>query len=307
MVNCPFCDSVVTRGERVLTRAEFHECWKRVHEGLAGGTHQLKVGRIRFDILTQLGAGETSEVFLARRMDPLPERVVLKLARDGAPTRRLVQEHDNIKALQALQGSGSAYFSQRLPQAALLGRCAATGRDVLALRNNPGFWGSLADVSRHNPSGIEPRHAVWMWRRVLDILGYVHAQGWTHSDLHPGHLLVHPADHGILVTGWRKARQEASRESVGQDLSQAAWSIRALLHGYLPELSDGATATFPGTGSRTPPYLAALVRRASEDPDWCARMGATGIDVELKSAALQDFGPPRFFPFDPLPSSRPSR
>lgn len=303
MVNCPFCDSVVTRGERVLQRKEFHETWKQVHGSIAGGSHQVKVGSVRFDVLAQLGAGETSEVFLAQRLDPLPERVVLKLARTDSPKGRLATEFDALRKWQGLEGPLMAYYSQRIPQAAMLGKCLATGREALVLRNNPGYWGSLADLVRLNPHGIDPRHAVWIWRRILDILGFAHSIGWVHGDVHPGHLLVHPADHGVLLIGWRKARPDSGADKT-RDLVQSAWCIRSLLHGRIAQESTDAIL-MPGLGNRTPPCLAALLERASQDRDWYARTDATALDTELKAAALQDFGPPKFVPFDPLPTVPP--
>lgn len=300
MVNCPFCDSVVTRGERVLLRREFHDTWKQVNESILGGTHQVRVGSIRFDVLAQLGAGETSEVFLAQRLDPLPERVVLKLARENSPKGRLTAEYDTLRKWQGIECPKMAYYSQRIPQAAMLGKCTATGRDALVLRNNPGFWGSLADLVRLNPQGVDPRHVVWMWRRILDILGFAHSIGWVHGDVHPGHLLVHPADHGVLLIGWRKSRMGSSADKI-RDLVQSAWCVRSLLHGPIVQSPPPDDILMPGLGKRTPPSLEALLQRASEDPDWCGLMGATGIDDELKAAAFADFGPPRFIPFDPIP------
>lgn len=305
MVNCPFCDSVVTRGERVLQRKEFHDTWKRIHESIVGGTHQVRVGTSRFEVLAQLGAGETSEVFLARRLDPLPERVILKLARPDSPHGRLATEFDMLRRWQGIEGPGAAYYSQRIPQAAMLGKCTATGREALVLRNNPGYWGSLADLVRLNPRGIDPRHAVWIWRRILDILGFAHSIGWVHGDVHPGHLLVHPADHGILLIGWRKSRTGSDSDGF-RDLVQSAWCIRSLLHGRA-ERGDADEIPPPGLGDRTPPSFASLLERASQDCDWYTRTDAAALDAELKTAASRDFGPPRFVPFDPIPPSPRSR
>ena len=52
-------------------------------------------------------------------------------------------------------------------------------RQALVLRHPTGFWGSLQDVQQANPQGIDPRHAVWIWRRMLEVLAgsYQHGIG----------------------------------------------------------------------------------------------------------------------------------
>ena len=65
--------------------------------------------------------------------------------------------------------------------------------------------------------------------------------------------------------------------------------------------THGSDALREAIAATMPAPLAALLRRASEDADWCARHGAAGIDQALKTAAVAAFGPARFIHFTPNP------
>jgi hypothetical protein len=131
---------------------------------------------------------------------------------------------------------------------------------------------------------------VWMWRRVLEVLAHVHGIGWRHGAVSLEHMLVHPADHGILLTGWSGAARHADAT---QDLMQSAWSMRALLAGR--ENSEQE----PAPPASTPAPLAELLLRASGDAAWLKAQGAPGVHRQLTDAAAAAFGPPRFLHFTP--------
>jgi len=289
MVACPYCKSMVTRSAQVVQRAPFRQAYERsLTQGRDGGQLMQIAGR-SYRVLGRLGEGEHWEVLLAEACGALRQRVTVKLARSSSNT--LSHEANTLRHLQALQTDGSAYFGQRLPQVVVMGRTGEAGheRDALVLRHPTGFWGSLSDVLAFHPHGVQDvRHAVWLWRRALELLAYVHRAGWTHGDLRAEHWLVQPADHGVLLIGWGRARQGGD---AARDLMQSAWTIRSLLHGH----GDDA----PPIPQRVPAALARLLRAASEDAAWCARLGAQQLDLAVVAAAEEAFGPPQFVPFHP--------
>lgn len=303
MVTCPFCGSMVTHSKSVVEAAPFHAAKVRLLAGKLAQAHDAGARVLRWQgqnlrLLNKLGTGEQAEVYLAERLGLLPERLTLKLAHRHIQPGVLAVEAVTLSRLEESQLPGAAYFTQHLPQ---LVNCGVTDdepgheRDVLLLRHPSGYWGSLDKVLAHAPGGISPRHAVWMWRRVLEVLGFVHDNGWTHGDLALEHWLVHPRDHGILIIGWAKARQVADAAAIARDLMQTAWTVRALLSG-----GDGR----PGFNDKIPIPLAELLQQCSEDVDWCIRQGARGLDRALVAAARQAFGPPRFISFDPTAANR---
>ncbi len=293
-VTCTYCAAQYTHA-RVVAAKRFREAYLR--SCVATGAVVDCAGQ-RYRVLAALAAGAHTRILAAERIGALRERVVLKVAHDGAPPGRLRRESEVLAQLQDENADRAAYFTQRLPQAVAFGLATqpdGSSNAALVLRNPPGFWGSLAAVRANYPRGIDARHAVWMWRRTLEVLGYVHGAGWAHGNLHPGHLLVHPGDHGMLIIGWAGAQRAADGSAAcARDLRQAAWSIRALL-----AAGDGAGA--PPIPDAVPAALAALLRRASEDQDWCMAAGAQGIDDQLVAAAAAAFGAPRFIAFSPTP------
>jgi Lipopolysaccharide kinase (Kdo/WaaP) family len=291
-VTCVYCGTTVTRGAEVVQAAGFHQAYGRVHQDHDVPSRVLRVGSHRYGVLAGLGGGVLSEVFLARRIHPFSGPVTLKLGRDPASSPSLRHEAEVLLQLQALGGAGSAYFSQRLPQLVISGSTPdGTGRDVhaLVLRHPAGHWGSLADAARVLGSGLDPRHVVWMWRRVLEVLGYLHDNGWSHGDLGAEHLLVHPANHGVLIIGWSQAQKNG--KAAPRDLMQLAWTMRSLLAG--PALDSSGAPVLPAS---VPAPLATLLRAASEDTKWIAQHGAHDMLAQVAQAAREAFGPPRFLP-----------
>ena len=293
MVACPFCGAEVTRREAYVRTAPFHEAWLRskAFDGNAGPV--VRCADNAYRVLGRLGAGERSEVFLGERCGPLRERVVVKLALQAPAGDAFEAEGLLLQRLQAIAVPKAAYFSQRLPQVVAWGAARDwRGRDTqaLLLRHPPGYWGSLADVIAANADGVDARHAVWMWRRVLEMLGFLHGADFTHGDVQPAHLLVQPRDHGVMLIGWARAATNAGTPV--RDLQQSAWAVRELLAGVAHDAP-------PQVPASTPAPLAELVRQTSEDASWCEAQGAAGIDRKLVEAAAQSFGPPRFVAFDP--------
>ncbi|WP_300451789.1 protein kinase family protein [Accumulibacter sp.] len=296
-VSCPYCGATVTRRPYCVEAARLRATAARVQAGVlarkAGAWPILRCAGRRFHLLARVGIGENAEVHLAERIAPLPERIIVKLAHATTGKGVLAGEAATLGALIG-DAAATPLLTQRLPQpiGVAVGETGADeGREVLLLRHHGGYWGSLAQVIEHSPGGVDPRHAVWIWRRALDVLAGVHAKGWTHGDLAPEHWLVHPRDHGILLVGWARAVRDASAARVARDLRQSAWTVRWLLSG-----GDASPLPSPAT----PPPLANLLERSSEDAAWCATVGAQGLDQALLEAARAAFGPPRFVHFNPI-------
>lgn len=282
MVPCPHCGSMVTRSEDVVPVDPFKEAWARAQSAPSG--EEVRIQEQRYRIQTRLGRGPSSEVLLADRVGVLPERVVLKVAEEDCSTF----DHE----LDALRKLGEADPIQCLPQPIRAGISSgprAAGRKVLVMRHLPGHWGTLADYLARHPEGVDPRHGVWMWRRVMGTLGLIHGQGWAHGQLSPEHLLLHPRDHGVMVLGWSQANPNTSSQARAHDLLQVAWSIRVALCG------SGDPEELP---SSLPTPLAELLERSC-DQRWVEGQDPSRIDLALQEASKQAFGPPQFIPFVP--------
>ncbi len=61
---------------------------------------------------------------------------------------------------------------------------------------------SLSEVRAAFPDGVDPRDVAWMWRRLLVALGFAHRAGVVHGAVLPPHVLIHPAEHGLVLIDW---------------------------------------------------------------------------------------------------------
>ena len=297
MVTCPHCLSVVTRAPDVVQRSAFRAALQRGRESHGGAGPSIDTPSGRYAVVAELVRGGDVDVCVARRVGGIQATVIVETARDEIVAAELAREARTLEALQAIEAPDALFFGPQLPRLVYAGGATRSGGEpvqVLIRRAEPGVWGSLADLLATRADGIDPRHVVWIWRRGLAVLGYVHRAGWTHGDVSPEHLLLQPDAHGIVMIGWRRARQdrdEPLRDGRSRDLRQLAWVIRSLL--------TGPSNDPPPVPARTPEPLADLLVRASEDASWLRSHDAAGIDHELKAAARAAFGPPRYVPFDP--------
>lgn len=231
-------------------------------------------------LLERLGTGEISEVYLARRIGAMPYLATIKLSSAPDARTRYAREAEVLRDLHAL--------SSLLPEVLAQGPAGGNPpRHALVLANPTGFWGSLADLNERFPQGIDPRHAVWIWRRMLDTLRFVHTQGWSHGDVRPEHALVHPGDHAVRLISWCSAQKDARNQAT--DLLRSARTTVVLLSG-----ANGSNSV----PASVPPALAKLLTSASQDEAFCRTQGAQGLDDMLRAAAHDAFGPPSFVPLN---------
>ena len=52
---------------------------------------------------------------------------------------------------------------------------------------------------------INSRHLVWIFNRLLTVLGFVHGLGVTHGAVLPEHILIRKRDHALMLIDWSYA------------------------------------------------------------------------------------------------------
>jgi serine/threonine protein kinase len=238
--------------------------------------------------MRKLGAGEISEVHLARRIGSMPLLATIKLSSSPAAAAQYAHEAQVARELQLLDPDGAGpYFSRLLPDAIAQGAVEENnGLQALILRHPNGYWGSLASLNERFASGLDPRHAVWIWRRMLEVLNFVHKQGWCHGDVRPEHALVHPQDHAVQLIGWASASKCAAEKNKAADLCRSARVVQVLFCG----------TSSPNLPGGVPAGVAQLVTSAASDENFCRSQGAEGLDALLQAEAKAAFGPPSFVP-----------
>ncbi|MBE7438662.1 MAG: protein kinase family protein [Spirochaetales bacterium] len=85
-------------------------------------------------------------------------------------------------------------------------------RDGLAVNVFESIAGfDLEEIRKRYPQGIPERHVIWLWRRILAVIGHAHSQGILHGNIEPSHILVRPADHNVWLIDWSYAIDNPAR------------------------------------------------------------------------------------------------
>ncbi len=67
-----------------------------------------------------------------------------------------------------------------------------------------GHFVTLADVIKMYPDGVDPKDMAWIWRRLLDVLGYAHRKGIIHGSVIPPNILVGVGNnHEVVLRNWQ--------------------------------------------------------------------------------------------------------
>jgi hypothetical protein len=264
---CKFCGAEL----RPAPGAQYH-IWPRIEEPpYAPENPRVSIAGVRFCVLGQLARGEHADVLLARRDVRLTEMVALKIARDGSDHARIGREWSSLGELSKMERDGEVHFKRLLPQRVLQGKVDGSERPASVFRWRSGFHWTFEDALAEHKGGVDPRAAVWLWKRVLDVLGWIHQGGWVHGAIVPAHLLIHPRDHGVVLVGWSNAKHGGSPSD---DIAASARAVVGLL------------------GAQSGP-IAELAREQSSAP----ASSAWGVRTLVDEAAHAAFGPPRYHQF----------
>ena len=150
--------------------------------------------RESYEIVGHLADGDLSSVEVAIRNR---EKVVLKLPRVKSENDLVKKEFRLLQTLHK-EGSGTKYGAY-LPKP--VDSFVMDGFRINAFRWQEGLYPAVAVRNRYE-QGLDGRHLAWMFNRVLEVLGFVHKNGWVHGAVLPPHLLYHAESHGLQLVGW---------------------------------------------------------------------------------------------------------
>jgi len=127
---------------------------------------------------------------------------LLKLPRNPADNDLMDREAAGLRALpRRVPDRLSAYFPRLAETQRVHDPRTGAERRGNVLGALDGFV-SLAEIRYRQPGGVDPRDAAWIWRRLLVALGAAHQAGVSHGAVIPEHVLIHPADHGLVLVDW---------------------------------------------------------------------------------------------------------
>lgn len=159
-----------------------------------------------YTVVKPLNGGDICDVYLVKYpQDGVMLRGIMKVARSGRDNDLVDHEMSVLTRLHGDDRIGELRsrvfptpveaFNVSAPKA------AARRAEVLSVVG--GY--TMADIMRAYPHGLDPRDAIWMWKRALMVLGFAHANKIVHGAVLPQHILITPTDHGAALLDWSYA------------------------------------------------------------------------------------------------------
>lgn len=312
-VLCSYCGTTVRLDSSLVSTARFHETFNAWNSPTSNQfSSWVSIGDNHWAINQQIAQGNISDVYTGQRARWPTELVILKILRDRKDIARFDHEWDVLQTLHKSDTVGADSFTMLLPQPVAHGDISSglhAGKCVSVFRWMSGFYHNFDAVIQAYPQGIPARASVWIWRRILEVLSFIHASGMVHGAIIPLHLLIQENEHGVRLVGYGCSGHIGDKlQNVPQtfesfypqsarsrlaltaqlDLAMSARCIIALLGG------DQATASL---GASVPAQLIRILQRVARSE----RSGKSGenawsIREELGEIAKQVYGATQFVP-----------
>ena len=312
-VVCNYCGTTVVLEESTLSAEEFHKAfiaWNSPQNYAL--TNWISIGERHWAVEDLLARGETSDIYSGRLARWPTELVVLKVLREGEDDQGLAREWQTLKQLLQSGARGADHFSRLLPQPVMTGKVSGPtfhDRSVNIFRREKGFRFNFEEVRKAYPKGIPARASVWVWRRILEILSFIHVSGYVHGAVLPSHLLLQENEHGVRLVGYSRSGLKGSPLS-GYSVNHADFYTDEAKTGMplMPQLDirmsarciilalggDPRTLTLPDS---VPAQLADYVVKFAQLPlKKSSEISAWTIREELGKLADDLYGAPAFIP-----------
>jgi serine/threonine protein kinase len=188
-----------------------------------------------YRVLDRIAYGDLANVYRCRfAMNGREVEGLVKIARDARTNQPLRNEARVLEQLHA--GDRDRRFHAFLPAVeesfAYCQDAPSEARQANVLRMHVSIASvdelyTLEEVRRAYPAGVDPRDMAWIWRRLLSILGYSHAQGVIHGAVLPSHVVIEPREHKLLLIDWCNAVRSGE-------------TLHTIAGGYRPWYQSGA-------------------------------------------------------------------
>lgn len=150
-----------------------------------------------FHLTASLGSGDVSDVYSAA--DGGRKRVV-KIAKSSEAGHHLRREFQILRTLT--ENNPSSSHLRYLPRPV---ECDESDERTVSIYERGTGDYTASQLRERFPRGLDGRHVAWMFNRMLEVLGFVHEQGWIHGAVLPSHLLFDTESHGLELLGWTHA------------------------------------------------------------------------------------------------------
>jgi serine/threonine protein kinase len=176
-----------------------------------GVVQVIQTPKRKYIVTDLIAHGDLADLYRCAFTEGSDERhAVFKIARSAADNDLADAESKTLLAMYPAAQTPERfyrYLPKPIDSFLLKGEKGMGNRRVNVMELADGYV-SLAEIIHAYPKGIDYRDAVWMFKRALAALWYVHRQKLVvHGAILPPHILVHPTGHGAKIVDWSYAVQ----------------------------------------------------------------------------------------------------
>lgn len=246
---------------------------------------------------------------------------VMKVVADLEDNDLLDREARTLLALWSSPIEGGKLFTRYLPRL-VAGSQTPDGRAVNILASGEGIFGdyySLEEVFEAFPQGVLPRHMVWMMNRMLELLSWLHRNGFVHGAVLPPSIM-YTEDKAGMLWNWCYATEISKQENLPAKIDgYTDWYPKGMLGQHPPSPLDDSVMLARGmvmvlggnpfTGEvpdsirdfepdKNLNPLIRLLQELVQPPVGISRFSNTDdLRREFNRVISQVFGPKKFIPF----------
>ena len=178
---------------------EFYERAKaRIANGLYGKNSlsginvKISTASSTYELIKKIHEGGTYDIYLGSSSSG--EKVIAKITSKSEYRMMVVRESKILKRLEQSEGER--------PSIPKFKKAFKTKNDRNGMIMNYIDGYDLFLINELFPGGIPNEHLVWMMKRMFEICVYCHSKGVIHGSINPGHLMVVPKQHTIVIIDW---------------------------------------------------------------------------------------------------------
>jgi len=160
---------------------------------------EIKSRKNTYKVGNLLAKGDLADLYYA-------DNVILKIGRVSLAEAFLKQEVEVLKKLFKV-GEDSTYIKY-LPRLIESFNVFNKFDRLINVFEYDSEYAPLSNFTENIKK--EPRHLVWLFKRILTILSFTEANNIVHGAVLPSHILVNPKNHGIQLIGWGQSVEKGS-------------------------------------------------------------------------------------------------
>jgi serine/threonine protein kinase len=161
------------------------------------GLFTIETEKSAYRVDKKVARGDLSQVYQGDcvRGEYMGEPVAIKLVVDPGDNDLML---DEVSALHLFESSKASQLKQ-LP--VLLDTFKTSDEKSGAVFRLLEGYDAISIRERYI-NGLPVNHAIWIFRRLLSVVGFAHSQGVIHGNIEPSHIMVRPQDHNVTLIDW---------------------------------------------------------------------------------------------------------